>query len=84
MAEVFIIQNFSVHVSIQIFFQLWVQRISSAADQHGLAYHEFEEGLHKNNFQLNRKVLSELAVYEPATFEALAKLGEKQNPEQDK
>lgn len=62
-----------------ICFQLWTHRITAGAEQHGLAYHEFAEGLHKNNIQINRKVLSELAVWEPATFEALAKLGEKQD-----
>lgn len=56
------------------YFQLWTQRITAGAEQHGLNYRQFIEGLHKNNIQLNRKVLSELAVWEPATFESLTKL----------
>jgi large subunit ribosomal protein L20 len=32
------------------------------------------EGLHQNNIQLNRKALADLAAWEPATFEALAKI----------
>lgn len=62
------------HVSIT--FKLWTQRITAGAESHGISYTQFAEGLHQNNIQLNRKVLSELAVWEPSTFEALAKIGE--------
>lgn len=56
------------------YFQLWVQRITSGVEQHGLEYYQFEDLMHKNNIQLNKKVLSDLAIWEPATFEALTKL----------
>ncbi|CAO1423477.1 unnamed protein product [Diamesa tonsa] len=56
--------------------ELWTQRITAGAESHGISYTQFAEGLHQNNIQLNRKVLSELAVWEPSTFEALAKIGE--------
>jgi large subunit ribosomal protein L20 len=62
---------------------LWTQRIAAGAEQHGLQLHEFTDGLHKNNIQINRKVLSELAAWEPATFTSLAEIAmdlkEKQN-----
>jgi large subunit ribosomal protein L20 len=61
------------------YYQLWTARITAGAEQHGLEYHELVEGLHKNNVQLNRKSLADLAAWEPATFEALAKIGKSGN-----
>ncbi|CRL07428.1 CLUMA_CG020398, isoform A [Clunio marinus] len=55
---------------------LWTRRITAGAEQHGVSFIQFNEGLHKNKIQLNRKVLADLAVWEPATFESLARLGE--------
>lgn len=55
-------------------FQLWTQRITAGAESHGLTYEKFADGLHKNDILINRKVLSELAVWEPRTFETLAKI----------
>jgi len=54
------------------FRRLWTQRINAAARQHGISYSKFIHGLKKSGVNLNRKVLADLAVSEPATFEALA------------
>jgi large subunit ribosomal protein L20 len=54
--------------------QLWTQRITAGSEQHGVKFWDFMDGLHKSNIQLNKKTLSELAAWEPATFEALAKI----------
>ena len=50
---------------------LWVQRINAAARQHGLTYGRFINGLGKAGVEIDRKVLAELAVSEPASFKAL-------------
>lgn len=56
-------------------FQLWTQRIEAGVAQHGLSVYSFRDAMQKSNILLNRKVLSELAAWEPATFEAIAKIG---------
>eukprot|EP00049_Salpingoeca_infusionum_P018507 m.357567 g.357567 ORF g.357567 m.357567 type:complete len:128 (+) comp17866_c0_seq1:30-413(+) len=61
--------------------QLWVTRVGIAAREQDMPYSHFIDGLVKANVQLNRKVLSELAVHEPKTFQALAELA-KQSREQ--
>ena len=50
---------------------LWVQRINAAARQHGLTYGRFINGLGKAGVAIDRKVLAELAVSEPASFKVL-------------
>eukprot|EP00850_Spirogloea_muscicola_P000796 SM000003S11041 [mRNA] locus=s3:541347:541984:- [translate_table: standard] len=50
---------------------LWIERINAGARQHGVRYGEFVHGLDSENVQLNRKVLSELAMYEPYSFRSL-------------
>ena len=50
---------------------LWIQRINAAARTHGLTYGRFIDGLGKAGVEVDRKVLSELAISEPATFKAL-------------
>eukprot|EP00123_Amoebidium_parasiticum_P022148 comp8102_c0_seq1/m.3585 comp8102_c0_seq1/g.3585 ORF comp8102_c0_seq1/g.3585 comp8102_c0_seq1/m.3585 type:complete len:143 (-) comp8102_c0_seq1:103-531(-) len=56
------------------FRSLWITRISGACREHGLSYAKFMHGLVQNNIQLNRKILSQLAIHEPATFKALTQL----------
>ncbi|XP_063699513.1 large ribosomal subunit protein bL20m [Culicoides brevitarsis] len=56
------------------FRELWEQRITAGARQHGLPYEEFSENLLRNNILLNRKSLADLACWEPRSFEALAKI----------
>ncbi len=53
------------------FRSLWIQRINAGARQHGLTYSLFMSGLKKAEIDLDRKILAELAVNEPAAFEAL-------------
>lgn len=50
---------------------LWIQRINAASRSHGLAYSKFMNGLKKANIGLNRKQLSEIAIYEANVFAAL-------------
>src|SRR6187549_2006331 len=56
----------------RVFRRLWVVRINAAARQEGLSYNQFMFGLKKANIELDRKVLAELAVSEPAAFKAIA------------
>ncbi len=53
------------------FRRLWIQRINAAARQDGLSYSRFIHGLKLAGVELDRKVLADLAVREPATFSAL-------------
>lgn len=50
---------------------LWTQRINAAARLHGLSYSRLIHGLKKANISINRKMLSDLAVREPAVFGAV-------------
>ena len=50
---------------------LWIQRINAATREHGLTYSQFMNGLKKAGIELDRKVLSDLAVHEPDAFGAL-------------
>ncbi len=50
---------------------LWVQRINAAVREHGLTYGRFIDGLNKAGIEIDRKVLSDLAIHEPAAFVAL-------------
>lgn len=52
---------------------LWIQRINAAVREHGLTYSRFINGLVLSGIELDRKVLSDIAVHEPATFASLAK-----------
>jgi large subunit ribosomal protein L20 len=47
---------------------LWIQRINAAVREHGMVYSKFIGGLKKAKIDLDRKVLSDLAVREPETF----------------
>ena len=53
------------------FRRLWTQRINAAARAHGLTYSRLIDGLTKAGIEVDRKVLSDLAIHEPATFEAI-------------
>ena len=54
------------------FRSLWIARINAAARLNGLSYSKFMFGLKKANIDLNRKVLADIAVNDPAGFTALA------------
>src|SRR5580704_13152887 len=51
---------------------LWIQRINAACRIHGLTYSRFISGLARAGIELDRKVLSDIAVHEPEAFKALA------------
>ena len=53
---------------------LWIARINAAARMNGLSYSKFMYGLKLANVDLNRKVLSELAINDAAAFAKLAEL----------
>ena len=53
---------------------LFIVRINAASQQHGLSYSQFIHGLKKAQISLNRKMLSQLAIYDPTSFEQLVKL----------
>jgi large subunit ribosomal protein L20 len=53
---------------------LWITRINAAARQHSLSYSRLMDGLRKANVALDRKILADLAVSDPAGFAAVADL----------
>jgi len=50
---------------------LWIQRINAGAREHGLTYSQFMHGIKLAGLDLDRKVLSDIAVREPQAFEAI-------------
>src|SRR5437764_12120158 len=56
------------------FRQLWIQRINAGARLNGLSYSRFIAGLKVAGVEVDRKVLADLAVTDPAAFAALVKL----------
>lgn len=53
------------------FRRLWIQRINAAARANGLTYNRFIQGLNLAGIGVDRRILADLAVNEPATFAAL-------------
>lgn len=53
------------------FRQLWITRINAAVRPYGLSYSRFINALKKNNIEINRKVLSDMAIYDPNGFKQL-------------
>ncbi len=54
------------------FRSLWIVRINAAARENGISYSRFIAGLNKASIELDRKVLSDLAIHDKAAFMALA------------
>jgi large subunit ribosomal protein L20 len=54
------------------FRRLWIIRINAAARQHDLSYNQFVAGCRAANIELDRKVLADLAVSDPAAFGKIA------------
>jgi large subunit ribosomal protein L20 len=50
---------------------LWIQRINAAVREFGLTYGRFIDGLNKAGIEVDRKVLSDMAIHEPEAFGAL-------------
>jgi large subunit ribosomal protein L20 len=59
-------------VKKRMFRRLWITRINAAARIHGLSYNQFVHGLDKAGIELDRKVLADLAVSDPAAFGTIA------------
>ena len=53
------------------FRRLWITRITAACDQRGLKYNQLIHGLKEAGIDLNRKMLSEIAIADPAAFDAI-------------
>jgi large subunit ribosomal protein L20 len=51
---------------------LWIVRITAGARMHGLSYSRFMDGLKKAGVELDRKVLADMAVFEPEAFGVVA------------
>lgn len=51
---------------------LWIARINAAARLNGLSYSRFMDGLKKSSIEVDRRVLADIAVFDPAGFTALA------------
>ncbi|MDO5710183.1 MAG: 50S ribosomal protein L20 [Micrococcales bacterium] len=63
------------------FRRLWIQRINAAARAEGMTYNRFIQGLHLAEIEVDRRMLAELAVNDPAAFKALVKAAKDALPE---
>ena len=59
------------------FRNLWITRINNAVRAQGMNYSSFMNGLKKSGIELNRKMLSEMAINDPASFTALVETAKK-------
>lgn len=59
------------------FRRLWITRINAGARSNGLSYSKMMDGLKKSGITINRKMLSEMAVYDPNGFASLADTAKK-------
>lgn len=56
------------------FRRLWITRINAAARQNGVSYSKLMGGLKKANIQINRKMLAQMAVLDPAGFSKVVEM----------
>ena len=56
---------------------MWIARLSAAVAPFGMNYSTFMNGLKKAGVELNRKMLSEMAIHDPASFNALVETAKK-------
>ncbi len=56
---------------------LWIVRLNAAVREHGMSYSKFVGALKKANVELNRKILSEIAVNDPQGFIKLVEIAKK-------
>ncbi|SEA44049.1 large subunit ribosomal protein L20 [Bowdeniella nasicola] len=63
------------------FRRLWIQRINAAARAEGMTYNRFMQGLRLAEIEVDRRMLAELAVNDPAAFKALVAAAKKALPE---
>ena len=59
------------------FRNLWITRINNAVRAQGMNYSTFMNGLKKAGVELNRKMLAEMAIHDPASFNALVETAKK-------
>ena len=59
------------------FRKLWITRINAGCRENGISYSRFIDGLNKAGVEVNRKMLSELAIYDKEAFANLVKLAKK-------
>jgi large subunit ribosomal protein L20 len=64
----------------RVFRGLWIQRLNAAAREHGLTYSRFIDGLAKAGIEIDRKILSELAIREPEAFRAIVEKAKAASP----
>jgi large subunit ribosomal protein L20 len=62
------------------FRRLWIQRINAAVREQGLTYNRFIQGLKAAGVEVDRRMLAELAVNEPAAFAALVDVAKENLP----
>ncbi len=56
------------------FRKLWISRINAGARMNGLSYSKFINGLKRANIEINRKMLSEMAIHDPEGFKGLVEI----------
>ena len=59
------------------FRQLWIQRINAASRENGLTYNRLIQGLKAAGIEVDRRVLSDIATNDPATFKSLVEVARK-------
>ncbi|GAB4152234.1 MAG: 50S ribosomal protein L20 [Cyanobacteria bacterium J069] len=59
------------------FRRLWITRINAAARQNGISYSQLIGSLHKANIEINRKMLAQLAILDPAGFSKVIEVATK-------
>jgi large subunit ribosomal protein L20 len=62
------------------FRSLWIIRVSAACDTRGMSYSKFMGGLKRAGIFLNRKMLSEVAIHDPAAFDKILDLAKQHEP----
>ena len=60
------------------FRRLWIVRVNAAVRMRGMSYSQFVAGLRRGDIALNRKILAELAVADPAGFDSVVALAKSQ------
>ena len=65
------------------FRRLWIQRINAAARENGITYNRFIQGLKIAGVEVDRKVLSEIAISDPTAFAALVEVARASVPAND-
>jgi large subunit ribosomal protein L20 len=62
------------------FRKLWIQRINAASRAHGMTYNRFIQGIKAAGVEVDRKILADMAVNDPATFTAMVELAKANLP----